>query len=145
MSTSRLQKGTCSSKAKSKAKDSAACYDTTKVEENNSSNDSSSDCSIVPRKPKSIPPVTDLKKEYNRFCKLYSSEPLEFVSAPLEQATMCQGTGQTSGTGGVSVDLKGRGLRGVDCIAVGKILASNANIQHLNLSDCLLLPQGFQV
>lgn len=44
----------------------------------------------------------------------------------------------------VELDLKGRGLRGVDCIALGKILAINTTIHHLNLSDCLLLPQGFQ-
>jgi len=87
----------------------------------------------------------NLKKEYIRYCKLYSSEPLEFVSAPLEQATMCQTSSGSSDIGGVTIDLKGRGLRGVDCIALGKILASNDSIQHMNLSDCLLLPQGFQV
>ncbi|CAL8142614.1 unnamed protein product [Orchesella dallaii] len=108
-------------------------------QEGDDSNDSLSDFLIT--KPKSG--NMNLKKEYTRYCKLYSSEPLEFVSAPLEQATMCQASGN-SDIGGVNIDLKGRGLRGVDCIALGKILASNASIHHLNLSDCLLLPQGFQ-
>ena len=85
----------------------------------------------------SSPPKIDLKKEYTRFCKLYSSEPLEIVSTPLERASF--------GRDPTVVDLKGRGLRGVDCIALGKILASDAPIHHLNLSDCLLLPQGFEV
>jgi Ran GTPase-activating protein (RanGAP) involved in mRNA processing and transport len=83
------------------------------------------------------PPLkVDLKKEYTRFCKLYSSEPLEIVATPLERASF--------GRDPTIVDLKGRGLRGVDCIALGKILASDAPISHLNLSDCLLLPQGFE-
>jgi len=79
----------------------------------------------------------DLRKEYNRHCKVYNSEPLDIVGAPLEKANF--------GDDSTVVDLKGRGLRGVDCIAIGKMLATNAPIYHLNLSDCLLLPQGFQV
>jgi hypothetical protein len=85
----------------------------------------------------SSPPKVDLKKEYIRFCKLYSSEPLDIVATPLEKASY--------GRDSITVDLKGRGLRGVDCIALGKILALDAPVSTLNLSDCLLLPQGFQV
>ncbi|ODM97794.1 Leucine-rich repeat-containing protein 45 [Orchesella cincta] len=125
------------SKSSIKLKDSPPC-----LSQAEDSNDSLSDFPITKSKAE-VTGNMNLKKEYTRYCKLYSSEPLEFVSAPLEQATMCQASG-TSDIGGVTIDLKGRGLRGVDCIALGKILASNASIQHLNLSDCLLLPQGFQ-
>jgi Ran GTPase-activating protein (RanGAP) involved in mRNA processing and transport len=79
----------------------------------------------------------DLRKEYNRFCKLYSSEPLDIVAGPLEKASYRHDTC-------VELDLKGKGLRGVDCIALGKILSTNFTIHLLDLSDCLLLPQGFQ-
>lgn len=80
----------------------------------------------------------DLKKEYIRFCKLYSSEPLDIVAGPLEKAS-------EYGYDSITVDLRARALRGVDCIAISKILALDAPIAELNLSDCLLLPQGFQV
>jgi len=80
----------------------------------------------------------DLKKEYVRFCKLYSSEPLDIISSPLQKANEARDREAT-------VDLRGRGLRGVDCIAIGRILAMDLPIACLNLSDCLLLPQGFQV
>lgn len=139
MSTRRSKVKIPNTKSKSKVKTLPCC--------NNSSNgddsiDSATESSTA--HPKASGTNMDLKKEYARYCKLYSSEPLEYVLTPLEHATICQGPGQVSGIGGVSVNLCGCGLRGVDCIALGKILASNANIQQLNLSDSLLLPQSFQ-
>src|SRR5437016_408073 len=68
-------------------------------------------------------PKIDLRKEYIRFCKLYSSEPLDIVAAPLEKASY--------GRDSITVDLKGRGLRGVDCIALGKILSLDCAISQL--------------
>jgi len=142
MSSRKLYQSSSGTRPRSRGSGGAKLFSVVEEENSKSISPSPSSASLVSGSNASLhhpltPPRVDLKKEYIRFCKLYASEPLDIVAAPLEKASY--------GRDSIVVDLKGRGLRGVDCIALGKILALDAPISQLLLSDCLLLPQGFQV